>query len=59
MAHVQPMFFLWVGDSCPLKATLLLFPPEEGMFGNIGVQCGWSMEGLGEEEVSHQEGPTG
>lgn len=29
------------------------------MFGNIGVQCGWSGEGLGEEEGSHQEGPTG
>lgn len=59
MPHLQPMFFLWVRDSCPLKATLPPFLPEEGVFGNIGVQCGLSGEGLGEEEGSHQEGPTG
>ena len=47
MPHLQPMLFPWVGDGCTLRDTL---PPEEGMFQNIGVQCGWSMEGLGEEE---------
>lgn len=36
MPHLQPMFFLWVGDNSPPKGTLPFFLPEEGMFGNTG-----------------------